>query len=132
MDPHSQMPTNCSYPEQADAVHIQVPNIPSTESYVHFLCLGRTKVSVQVRDSRKHFLTGYVFRVRSCQQFNYVINTTNLMHPSLPLHFIDVQCLNISICFGHYLPFLRRHYTDAELVAIVCSCRCGLVSGYKV
>jgi hypothetical protein len=36
---------------------------------------------------------------------------------------------NVSTCFGHYLPILRRHYTDAELVVIVCSCRCGLVSG---
>jgi hypothetical protein len=37
---------------------------------------------------------------------------------------------NVSTCFWHYLPILRRYYTDAELVAIVCSCRCGLVSGY--
>jgi hypothetical protein len=37
---------------------------------------------------------------------------------------------SVSTCFGHYLPILRRQYTNAELVTIVCSCRCGLVSGY--
>jgi hypothetical protein len=37
---------------------------------------------------------------------------------------------SVSTCFGHYLPILRRHCTNAELVTIVCSCRCGLVWGY--
>jgi hypothetical protein len=37
---------------------------------------------------------------------------------------------NVSTCFGHYLPILRRHYTDTELVAIVCGCSCGLVPGH--
>jgi hypothetical protein len=27
--------------------------------------------------------------------FNYIINTTNLMHTSLSLHFIDYQCLDM-------------------------------------
>jgi hypothetical protein len=27
------------------------------------------------------------------------------------------------------LPILRRHYTNAGLVTVVCGCRCGLVSG---
>jgi hypothetical protein len=52
------------------------------------------------------------------------------MHTSLSLHFIDVQCLDIF--FGHYLPILRKHYTDAELVTIGCSCRCGLVLWFFV
>jgi hypothetical protein len=25
------------------------------------------------------------------------------------------------------MPIFRRHYTNADLVAIVCGCRCGLV-----
>jgi hypothetical protein len=50
----------------------------------------------------------------------------------------DEQCLSlhaerlrfkVSTCFGHYLPIFRRHYMNAGLVTIVCSCRCGLVSG---
>jgi hypothetical protein len=49
------------------------------------------------------------------------------MHTSLSLHFIDAQCLD---SFGRYLHIIRRHYTDVELVAIVCSCKCGLVTGY--
>jgi hypothetical protein len=31
--------------------------------------------------------------------------------------------------FRDYLPILRRHYTNAGLVTVVCGCRCGLVSG---
>jgi hypothetical protein len=37
---------------------------------------------------------------------------------------------NVSICFGHYLPILRRHHTNVQLVTVVCSCRCVLVPGY--
>jgi hypothetical protein len=37
---------------------------------------------------------------------------------------------SVSTCFGHWLPILRRYYTNTGLVTIVCSCRCVLVSGY--
>ena len=39
----------------------QVPNLMSL-----FRCLDRTGASVQVRGSCKHFITGYVFTMRSC------------------------------------------------------------------
>jgi hypothetical protein len=48
-----------------------------------------------------------------------------LIHTSL----FTLLWLTVSTCFGHYLPILRRHYTNAGLVTVVCSCRCGLVSG---
>jgi hypothetical protein len=31
---------------------------------------------------------------------------------------------NVWTCFGHYLPIIRRHYTNVDLVIVVCSCRC--------
>jgi hypothetical protein len=47
------------------------------------------------------------------------------------LHFhYALLMFSVLICFGHYLLFFRSHYMDAELVAIVCSCGCRLVSGY--
>jgi hypothetical protein len=59
---------------------------------------------------------------------NYVI--TQPTWCTLHFHY-TLLMFNVSTCFGHYLPILRRHYTDAELVTILCSCRCGLVSGYR-
>jgi hypothetical protein len=50
---------------------------------------------------------------------NYVTNTTNLVHTSLSLHFIDVQCLDI---FRAFLARPQEALTDAELVAVVCCC----------
>jgi hypothetical protein len=47
------------------------------------------------------------------------------MHTSL----FTLLSFTVSTCFGHCLPILRRHYTNAGLVTVVCGCRCGLVSG---
>jgi hypothetical protein len=58
---------------------------------------------------------------------NYVITPPTWC--TLHFHY-TLLLFSISTCFGHYFPILSRHYTDAELVAIGCSCRCGLVSGY--
>jgi hypothetical protein len=49
------------------------------------------------------------------------------MHTSVSLHFL--LTFSVSACFGQYLPILSCHYTDAELVSVVYSCLCGLVSG---
>jgi hypothetical protein len=54
-------------------------------------------------------------------------------HNQLDTHFTFTYTLlrfKVSTCFGHYLSIIRRHYTNATLVTIVCSCRCGLVSGF--
>jgi hypothetical protein len=56
---------------------------------------------------------------------NFVISNTNLIHTSL----FALLRFTVSTCLGHYLPILRRHYTNAGLVTVVCGCRCGLVSG---
>jgi hypothetical protein len=46
------------------------------------------------------------------------------------LHFhYTLLRFKFSTCFGHYLPIFRRHYMNAGLVTIVCSCKCGLISG---
>jgi hypothetical protein len=64
-------------------------------------------------------------------KINKLINNNNnnirnhLIHTS---HFTLLRFTD-STCFGHYLPLLRRHYTNAGLVTVVCGCRCGLVSG---
>jgi hypothetical protein len=62
---------------------------------------------------------------------NNVINTTNLIHTllSLSLSLSLLFRFKASTCFGHHLPILRRYYTNAVLVSVVCSCRCGLFSG---
>jgi hypothetical protein len=56
---------------------------------------------------------------------NYVTNTTNLIHFTFTVTLLRFK---VSTCFGHYLPIIRRHYMNAALVTVVCSCRCGLVS----
>jgi hypothetical protein len=56
---------------------------------------------------------------------NFVISNTNLIHTSL----FTLLRFTVSTCFGHYLPILKRRYTNAGLVTVVCGCRCGLVSG---
>jgi hypothetical protein len=53
--PHSQVPASCHYREPA-----------RSSPYPHILlCLFHTKLSVQVQGFCKHFVTGYVFTVRS-------------------------------------------------------------------
>jgi hypothetical protein len=47
---------------------------------------------------------------------NYVINTTNLIRFTFT---ITLWRFKLSTCFGHYLPIIRRHYTNAALVIIV-------------
>jgi hypothetical protein len=42
----------------------------------------------------------------------FVIRNTNLIHTSL----FTLLRFTVSACFGHYLPILRRHYTNAGLV----------------
>jgi hypothetical protein len=55
----------------------------------------------------------------------FVISNTKLIHTSL----FTLLRFTVSTCFVHYLPILRRHYTNAGLVTVVWGCRCGLVSG---
>jgi hypothetical protein len=55
----------------------------------------------------------------------FVTSSTKLIHTS---HFTLLR-FTVSTCFGHYLPILRRLYTKAGFVTVVCGCRCGLVSG---
>jgi hypothetical protein len=62
------------------------------------------------------------------EKLKYLSNKHNQLHAHFTFTYTSL-IFNVSTCFGHYLPILRRHYTDAELVTIVCSCRCGLVSG---
>jgi len=50
------VPAACPYPE---------PALSSPNPHILF-CLGRTKISVQARGFCKHFVTGYVFTVKSC------------------------------------------------------------------
>jgi len=56
--PHSQFPATCPFPEPARS-----HPYPHILLLFFFRCLGRTRVSVQVRGSCKHFVTGYVFTV---------------------------------------------------------------------
>jgi hypothetical protein len=43
-------------------------------------------------------------------------------HNQLDTHFtltITLLRFKVSTCFGHYLPIIRRHYTNAALVTVV-------------
>ena len=69
--PHSQVPATCPYPDPARSSpypHISLPEdpfqVPNLMSL--FRCLGRTKVSVQVRGFVcEYFVTKYVLTGRS-------------------------------------------------------------------
>jgi hypothetical protein len=50
-----------------------------------------------------------------------------LIHFTFAITFLRFK---VSTCFRHYLPIISRHYTNAALVTIVCSYRCGVVSGF--
>jgi len=91
--PHSQVPATCPYPEPArfsPYPHIPLPEDPSylanslaaaeSEPALYklltfhlpnfmsfFRCLGRTKLSIQVRCKCSRFTTKPVFKVMSCQ-----------------------------------------------------------------
>jgi hypothetical protein len=63
---------------------------------------------------------------------NITLPKSRNKHNQPDTHFTFTYTLlrfKVSTCFGYYLPIFRRHYTNADLVTIVCSCRCGLVSG---
>jgi hypothetical protein len=52
----------------------------------------------------------------------------------LDTHFTFTYTLfrfKVSTFLGPYLSILRRHYTNAGLVIIVCCCRCGLASNVR-
>ena len=59
-------PLSVSILSQLDPVHTP-PHPTSWNVMSPFRCLGRTRVSVQVRGCCKQFVTGYVFTVRNCQ-----------------------------------------------------------------
>jgi hypothetical protein len=58
-----------------------------------------------------------------------VLITTDLMQTSLSLS-LSFR-FKVSTCFRHHFPIFGMHYTNAVLVSVVCSYRCGLFSGTR-
>jgi hypothetical protein len=59
-----------------------------------------------------------------------IVTWLRVKHNQLDTHFTFTYTLlrfKVLTFFGHYLPIIKRQYTNAALVTIVCSCRCGLI-----